>query len=347
MPNLTQLITRQSGLAFWYPLTNDAASAANIQDESGNNRDMDAIVPGVDRPVVTLDVLNGQKGVVHNNHTAFFQYVGALSIRDIYMVAKVDDTPDFDDPFRGLLSGVDDTNFPVLVGKGSTTRWLNNAEGAPSMGWLLDDALQAEGARTAPFDAFRRIRVSTSGAALALDGLSVGQDREHVDRLFKGKWTDLMGWTTQRTAGEDRAIALYQDLKFNLWRTNGTSLNFPDPAMTGINYRHFNALPKKWDETVVKHEYADLGISTNEITDDPPQEWVLEMDCADSTHTLAKTQYDIFDSFWDAVRTSRPFNFTDKYGTTHTNVFIKDYSRSHSAHKSWKAEVAFKICKYP
>lgn len=347
MPNLTQLITRQSGLAGWYPLTNDAVNASTILDASGLGRNLAAAGAGIDRAVVTADVLNGQKAVVCTDDTAYFQHSTAFSVRDVFIVAKVDDATDFVDPYRGLLSGVDDTNYPLLVGVGSTTRWLNNAEGAPSMGWLLDDVLQAEGSRTAPFDAFRRIRVTTSGAAIAMDGLQVGQDREHGDRLFAGKWADLVLFSTQRTDDEAKAIALYQDLKFNLWRTNSTTLHFPTPGMTGIAYRHFREVPYDWSAITETFEYDDRGRDFNEVSDAPPREWVVEFDCVSHTHALAKSQYEIFDEFWNAVRISRTFSFTDKYGTTHTNVRVKDYSRSHAGHKSWQNSVAFQLVKYP
>lgn len=347
MPNLTQLITRQSGLLAWYPLDNDAPAASVISDESGNNKDMGPVGLDSDIATITADVLNGRQGVVHNADQYPMAWTSAVSIRDVFIVAKVDDTPDFDDPYRGLLSGVDDTSVALLVGKGSTTRWLSNAEGSAVMGYLLDDVLQADTARSAPFDAFHRIRISTSGSAVAMDGIQVGRDREHTDRLFKGKWTDLMLFSTQRTSDEANAIALYQDLKFNLWRTNGTTINFPTPGMTGINYRRFYAAPEKWEDTVVTHEYEDGGISVNEITDTAVKEWEVEFDCVAQTHALAKTQYEIFDEFWNAVRTSRSFNFTDKDGTTHTGVRVKKYSRDHRAHKSWQNEAAFTLVKYP
>lgn len=348
MPNLTQLITRQTGLLAWYPLTNDDPGDANglIQDESGNNRDMQVPI-GIPTDVIEEDQINGERAMVHNEDTLIRNVTATISVRDIFMVAKVDDTPDFVDPFRGLLSGIDDTNAAVLVGKGSTVRWLTNAEGAPAFGWLLDDVLQADGARNAPFDAFHRIRVTTSGAAVILDGVQVGRDREHADRLFKGKWADLMLFSTQRTENEAKAIALYQDLKFNLWRTNGTAINFPTPGMTGINYRRWYAAPEKWDETVISHEYEDGGRSFNETSDTAVREWEVEFDCVSHTHALAKTQYEIFDEFWNAVRTSRSFSFTDKYGTTHTGVRVKEYSRSHRGHKSWSNEVIFKLHKLP
>lgn len=346
MPNLTQLITRQSGMLAWYPLTNDAVSATVLIDEAGNN-DLTAVVPGIDVPTVTANQLNGYKAVVHNNDTDYFNYTGSLSVKDVFIVAKVDDTPDFDDPFRGLLSGVANINNALLVGKGSTTRWLSTAEGAPVMGYLSDDILQADGARTAPFDAFHRIRISTSGAAVVLDGLNVGQDRQNIDRLFKGKWADIMLFSSQRTEDEAKAIALYQDLKFNLWRTNSTTINFPTPGMTGINYRRWYAAPERWEDTVNMHEYEDGGMSFNEISDTAIKEWEVEFDCVAQTHALAKTQYEIFDEFWNAVRTSRSFNFTDKYGTTHTGVRVKKYARDHRAHKSWQNEASFTLVKYP
>lgn len=353
MPNLTQLITRQSGLQAWYSLDTETAggvsgSATVIDDVSGNARDLTAIVPAIDVPQFVINSLNGRGAVVHDDETDILQFTGAMSVRDVFVVGKIDDTPDFGDPFRGFITGLTTTtDNALLIGVGSTTRFLSIASGAANMGYLLDDVLQADGTRTAPFDAFRRMRLSTSGTAMNIDGIQFGRDRLDVARLFKGKWADAMFWNPQRTAGEARAIALYYDLKFNLWRTNGTTLNFPDPDMTGIKYRRFYEHPKKWDNVILSHEYADEGRSFNRITDTPTVEWTVEFDCVSHTHALAKTQYEIFDSFWDAVGIDRAFSFTDKYGTTHTNIRVKDYSRSHSKHKSWQNEVEFRLCKYP
>lgn len=346
MPDLTQLITRQSGLQFWYRLDSDFGGT--IVDVSGNSRDMDAELPGIDKAAWTANQLNGYGAMVHNDEVSPFQYSGSLSLSDLFTVAKVDDTLDFDDPFRGFITGLTTTtDNALLIGVGSTTKWLNVAGGAANMGYLVDDVLLGESAREAPFDEFRRLRLSTSGTAVNLDGVQVGRDRADGARLFKGKWADIMGWNPQRTEDEAKAIALYYDLKFNLWRTNNTLLNFPTPGMTGINYRHFYTMPQNWGDTVISHEYEDNGRSFNEITDNVVQEWQLEFDCVSHTHALAKAQYEIFDEFWNAVRTSRAFNFTDKYGTTHTNVRIKEYSRSHDKHMSWRNQATFRLIQYP
>lgn len=350
MPNLTQLITRQSGLLAWYPLTNDDPGSIDgtILDESGNGRDM-AVPFGIPLDVIQENQLNGYRAMVHNEDvdaSKIRQYVGVYGVRDIFIVGKVDDSTDFDAPYRGLFTGLDDANAAFFVGVGGTTRWLGLGGGAANMGYLLDDVLLADGARTAPFDAFRRMRMTTSGTAVTVDGWQVGRDREHTDRLFAGKWTDLMLFSSQRTAAEARAIALYYDLKFNLWRTNGIETYFPTPGMTGINYRRFYTAPDKWDDTVNMHTYEDGGISVNETTDTAVKEWEVEFDCVSHTHALAKIQYEIFDEFWNAVRTSRSFSFTDKYGTTHTGVRVKEYSRSHGGHKSWQNEVVFRLVKF-
>lgn len=121
---------------------------------------------------------------------------------------------------------------------------------------------------------------------------------------------------------------------------------FPSPTLNGQPYKKFYAAPQAWDEATVSHTYDDGGKSFNR-SGTPPLMWVLEIDCPASSHTASKAITDIYDSFWNAVGIDRPFSFIDKYGTTHTNVRVKDYNRSHEENRSWLQSVAFTLIKYP
>lgn len=124
--------------------------------------------------------------------------------------------------------------------------------------------------------------------------------------------------------------------------TVGSALVFPTAVITGIPYEHYDELPRPWGDVVSSHEYDDGGRSFNRVSNTASREWQL-----DFRGGLSKTQTDVFDAFWDAAGTDRPFQFTDKSSVTWTGVRIKAYSRSHEAHRSWDRKVSFTLCKYP
>jgi hypothetical protein len=101
-------------------------------------------------------------------------------------------------------------------------------------------------------------------------------------------------------------------------------------------------MPQPWGDIEDSYEFEDGGRTFNRRADSPVKEWRLDI-----RGGLEIAQTRLYDEFWNAVGTSRPFSFTDKYGETHTNVRIKEYSRSHEAHKSWSRRVSFRLIKYP
>lgn len=336
-----------TGLAAFYPLDNDTVGAFVINDESGNNRD---VVPdvGLNIGLITADQINERKAVVYTGTTEVdaFQFVGALTIKDIFITAKVDDTPTFPATFPTLLSGIDSLNLGLLLGVNATTRWF---DAGYSFNYYKSGTSFASGAMAAPFSYFEQMRINKS-AGLALDGIQFGRDREDATRLFEGKWCDALFYTTSQGAAELARIKLYGDLKFGLWLLNGTALTFPTPSMLDLpGYKHFYAAPKQWDDAVTSHEYDDGGRSFNRNTDTPAREWNLEIDCvtATGTHAASKLLTDVYDAFWNAVGVDRTFSFTDKYGEIHTGVRIAEYVRNHSEHKSWIQSVSFRLVKFP
>lgn len=346
MPNpyLTYLVPK-TNLAFWYPLDNATDSGGVVNDESGNGRHLNAVLPGINTPALTENVLNGRRGIVHTNNTDFLQHTGAITVRELWTIAKMDYATTFPATYGGFISGLG-LSLALYIGAASTNRFLSVAEGNQFSNYWKSGIELTDGARTAPFAYFEQMR-QNKNSDIGLDGLQVGQDRTFTARLFQGRWVDIMGYSAQLSLNQVYRLKLYGDLKFELWRLNGTTLSFPDPTLTDIPYRRFNEVPRDWPEATISHEYEDGGRSFNEITDTPPREWELEMDCYGASHTVAKEQFDIFDAFWNAARTTRTFSFLDKYGVTHTSVRIKEYSRSHDANKSWQNSVTFRLIKYP
>lgn len=117
--------------------------------------------------------------------------------------------------------------------------------------------------------------------------------------------------------------------------------HFPTDIITGIHYYHYNMRPRDFDTVTDGYEFADGGMDFNERSDNPPRIWDIEF-----VHGLSKDQTDIFDAFWEGVRTANTFSFVDKYGYTYTNVRIKSYSRSHQGHRAWNKTVAFVLIQY-
>lgn len=110
---------------------------------------------------------------------------------------------------------------------------------------------------------------------------------------------------------------------------------FPHISLTDAILQYWDAMPPDWQQITEKYEYEDGGEDFNEVADSAPKRWRYEVVCNGATHAQAKAIADIYDTFFDLVRYSQPFDFEDKYGTTWSNVRIEEYTRSHDAHKSW------------
>lgn len=338
MPNLTQLIPT-SGLLAWHLYHAGASGNHIIFDSSGNNRHIDSAVPN--SAVLVFDILNGQPGWYFNGTTTVpLNWTGSITPKHVFVLASHEDAAF--NLNRGLLTG--EVTGDVLVSNSSGTDFFDF--GYTDFGYRKSDVFYTQNNQEAPMVVPELIEVADT-VGFPLDGIQVGKQRNVAGRIWKGYFFEQLLYDRILTSIEKDAIKLYMNLKFGLWRSTALPMNFPIPGVTGINYRHFYAAPEQWDDTVESHKYEDGGMSFNETSDTAVREWKVEFDCVSHTHALAKAQYEIFDEFWNAVRTSRAFNFTDKYGTTHTGVRVKKYDRDHRAHKSWQNEAAFTLVKYP
>lgn len=116
---------------------------------------------------------------------------------------------------------------------------------------------------------------------------------------------------------------------------------FPSISVTDAIIQHWDALPPDWKSVTDTYQFQDGGEDFNEVSDNAPKRWHYEVVIPRTSHALAKGVADVYDAFFNEVRYSQPFVFTDKYGTDWSDVRIEEYDRSHDAHKSWIIYIKF------
>lgn len=341
---LSELVP-QTGLLADYPHDDAAANrdtpgnVLSVTDYSGNGR---GLAPGIGAsyPDYVLDGLNGHPVIQFAAENSLL-FAGSVTPKHVFIVAQYDLAANFGGTFRGLIGG--DTSGDILTGDNgaSSTKFTNFANGGDYSYIKSHVAAAGESAQEAPFSYPELLEVSFS-SGFTLDGIKLGQQKANSGRRWYGPVGDTKLYSVAKTGNDLRALRLFYDLKYLLWLTAGTTLEFPDPTITNIPYKHFDELPRPWAEITDAYEYEDGGMSFNTRTDNPKREWQLDM-----RGGLAKAQTDIFDAFWEAVGINRTFSFTDKDGTVWDNVRVVSYSRSHQEHKSWSRDVSFRLCKYP
>lgn len=116
---------------------------------------------------------------------------------------------------------------------------------------------------------------------------------------------------------------------------------FPSTQITDIPRNRFY-VERDYEQITDSWEYEDGGKDFNEVADAAvaPRRWQYVYD------GLTPEQAEQFDEFNDDVRLVTPFTFIDKYDVAWSNVFIKEYKRTHEAHKSWVVRVEFNLVGY-
>ena len=328
----------------WYPLA-DVTAAGNITtvtDASGNGRHLSG--PASNKPTYVLNGIGTRPVIRFSGSDDPLTYTSATTwtVRD--MVALVKYAPASGSVFadyNGLISNTA-SNDPFLIGNSGTANFYDNDPPDPAdNAYRKDWTFYAETAMAAPINTFGVVQFShTNGYAYTSSaGLQIGKDRNFAARTWKGDIAEMMFFSTVLTANERRSVKLYHDLKYERWKSDSTTLEFPDPTITGIDYARYNVLPRDYSSVTVSHIYEDEGRSFNE-TGTPPARWELEFT------GLSKAEAQIFDAFYDAARLVNTFSFLDKDSTTNTGVRIEAYERSHSEHRSWDNSVKFTLAKY-
>lgn len=332
-----------SGLMADYPLDEivTAGHVPSVIDYSGNGRTLIAsndIVLDPPEQTIELNSINGHPSINHTGD-APLDCSGAFNAKHVFILAKYDLAANFGGSYRGLIS--DNNAITVLVGDNaaSSTTFTNIGFGG-NYAYKKSQTAFAEANQQAPFTNFELLEtILTSG--FSLQSLRVGQQTTNTARRWRGRWADLKLYSSVLSGNDLRKLRLYYDLKFQLWLTAITTLEFPDPTLTGINWRRFKRAPLDWDSVSDSFEFEDGGRTFNERTDTPPIEWEVGFE------GLTRAQLDIFDEFNRAARRSRSFSFVDKFGDTHTGVRIGSYSSDHDDYKSWRHNCSFRLIKYP
>lgn len=342
-PYLLSELVPTSGLLADYPLEEitSGTTVEQVTDYSGNGRHLLANNDTPTSPAtqtITLDSINGRAAINHSGDAPLTSS-GAMNAKHILMLAKYDLAANFGGTYRGLIS--DNNAISVLVGSNaaSSTKFVDFGWGA-NYTYRKNRTAYAEAAQEAPFSNFEVVEaILTTG--FSLTSLQVGQQTNQTARRWRGRWGDLKLYSSVLSGNELRRIRLYYDLRYYLWLIAGTTLEFPDPTLTGIPWNHVKKFPVDWDGVTDTWEYEDGGRDFNERTDTPLTEWEV-------TFTgLSRAQLDIFDEFNKAVRRSRTFSFIDNYGVTHTGVRIRSYESGHDGNVSWINNCTFRLVKYP
>lgn len=338
MPYLSALIPTTDLIAY-YALEEITADdyVGSLTDSSGNARTLTATAAAPDRPSGLTNSLNGQPLMLFASCSPLLNTTSPPVVKDIYVLAKYTLAANFGGAYRGLISG--ETAGDALTGDsaGSSTKFTNFGTGTST--YYKSQTAYAAAAQEAPFTNFELIRLSDT-AGMTFDGIQIGNQRAFA-RKWHGYVGDIVLYSSVQSTANARRLALYYDLKFGLWRINSTTLYFPDPTTTGIDWARFDDEPKPWDGVTVSHEYDDGGRSFNTITDTPARFWEIGFT------GLSPEEAEIFDAFNDAARRDRTFSLIDKYGDTQTGLRIASYSRGHEGHKSWSKSATFRLVKYP
>lgn len=317
-------------------------------DYSGNGRDLGA---ASNTPVLTSNVLYGQPGWYFNGsrNPLTTGVISTVTPKHVFILASFEDAAFTVN--RGLIGGV--TSGDILVSETSGTQWTDLGLGSDFI-YRKSDTLYANASLEAPMSGAFALMDVRLAAGVALDGIQVGQQRDWDGvahgaasaRRHKGYFIEQVIYDRVLTAAEILRVHLYFNLKFSQWRV-GVPFYFPSDDFLHINRRRFYAEPPMWSKITDSYEFEDGSRTFNEIADTAPRRWEYNYIVQNNTAATDPPEVYLFDEFYDEARLINPFNFTDKYGTTHTDVRIESYDRDHDAHKPWRQTVKFKLIKYP
>jgi hypothetical protein len=123
-------------------------------------------------------------------------------------------------------------------------------------------------------------------------------------------------------------------------------MDFPSFTFSGIRPSREQESAPDWGKITDEFEFEDGGKTFNEVADVAPIRWEYEVTLPAMSATAARDAAAIYHDFYNTVRKSQPFNFTDKYGTVWTGVHVEEYERTHDAHRSWVVKVAFRLVSF-
>jgi hypothetical protein len=224
-------------------------------------------------------------------------------------------------------------------GSGATLKGSNTTDDFSTTATTYQRNWQTTTGTPAPMNEWGVVRISGDFNFLELSNqITIGDSYDGTGTNWKGDIAEIMLFTTALTATEIKQVKFYNQLKWGL--LGMSTVNFPDPTITGIPYARYYEVPTDYSEVTYVNEYEDGGRSFNQ-SGTPPKRWEVEFTGLD------QDEADIFDVFHDLVKMVGTFDFTDPDNVTHTGVRVESYSRTHQEHRSWINTVAFTLTQYP
>lgn len=325
----TELITGLSPLA-WYQYTPAVSGHEIIYDSIGDMH----IQTGGTPPVLTEDVVNGHPAWYFDGASDPLVWNGSATIGHGFVFASQEDATF--DGYQGLLSAP--TIGDVLVGQTGANKFfdlgLSGFEYTRS-GTLYDDSNQL-----APVSGNFALMEVSSTVGIGMNGIQVGQQRDFVDRRWKGHFAEMILFDRVLTAVELRRVRLYFNIKFGEW-ARGLPFYFPSAEIVPtVGPSRFYDMPPDYDSITDTWEYEDGVKDFNEVADEAPKFWEY------AYPGVPKEHLPIYNEFWNQARLVNTFNFRDPEGIIWDNVRVDNYNRNHPAHMRWRHDVAFRLVGY-
>jgi hypothetical protein len=195
--------------------------------------------------------------------------------------------------------------------------------------------------KLAPMNEWGAVRISRSPGfdfGNLSDRLTLGDQYDGTGDNWLGDVAEIMFFSSPLTSTERKQVKFYNQLKWGL--LGMSTVNFPDPTITGIDYARYYEVPADYSEVTYTNDYEDGGRSFNQ-SGTPPKRWEIEFTGLDPDEA------EIFDIFHDLVKMVGTFDFTDPASVTYSDVRVESYERNHTGHRSWINTVRFTLTQYP
>lgn len=339
IPYLTELIPK-TGLLAWQsldePANADGAAASSVRDEQASFN----LASASSQPL-WKELLTGEQYINFSgsNVPLASATVSSVTVRHLFVIAAYSGAG-FGAEHRGLVSETGAVDG-ILLGESGSSKFFDF--GYSSSEYRKSGTLHAAGDMQAPMNNIPELIEFKVATGFPLTSLQIGQHRTFTARRWSGPWYVTLIYNRVLSDAEIERIRLYANLRARLWDALGQTLTFPSPTIvTGQpTYSHFDDLPLNFDAITDEHTYEDESKSFNQANVLPPRAWKVEF------YKLSNEKAQILDAFWENVRKVKTFNFYDyRRDKTYTGVRVSNYSRSHSAHESYKKTCSFGLVKY-
>jgi hypothetical protein len=217
-----------SDLEAWHHYEPGVSGHHIIYDASGKDRHISCAVGN--SAILTADVLNSQPGWYFNGSRTPLVFNGGLLAKHIFIVAAYEDAAFPDNQingFKGLLTGINTGD--ILVGNAGADTFYDYSY--PSYNYRKSDVAFPANSQKAPMSMQIAVIEIIKEDGFFLDGIQIGQQRNFVDRRWKGYFIEDLIYSAVRNDHQRSMIYQYFAMRYHLWQKNSAGLNvFPFPA---------------------------------------------------------------------------------------------------------------------